>query len=66
MMTMVVKVGGLYGSDEHFYASWMFLKRNIMMQEYYDAFSCYCFEDVEPRTILGCINSTWGMLMKNK
>ncbi|KAM0842504.1 hypothetical protein ACQ4PT_058315 [Festuca glaucescens] len=61
MMTMVVKAGGLPGSDERFYASQMFMKK-----EYRDAFGCSCFEDAEPSTILGWINRTWGMFMKNK
>jgi hypothetical protein len=52
MMTMVVKIGGLYGSDEHFYASCMFLKRNIVMHSVV--------------IVLRTSNSTWGMLMKNK
>jgi hypothetical protein len=61
MMTMVVKAGGLPGSDEHFYASQMFMKK-----EYRDAFGCSCFEDAEPSTILGWIKRTWEMFTKNK
>jgi hypothetical protein len=60
MMTMVVKAGGVPGSDEHFYASQMFMKK-----DYRDAFGCSGFEDAEPRTILGWINRTWEMFIKN-